>query len=163
MLVAVLFVWTQRGELPLWTRRRATVTGWTAVVVGSVVALMIRETHPWFMGSATSVAAAGVILLVTDPGARDEASVIVSIASWRPIEYLGEISLSLYLWHFPMIVIASRAGLFSDDSLASLGGSVVAVALASFVLGTLTFTWVERPAMTGRWPMARFRPRPDRA
>ena len=163
MLVAVLFVWTQRGELPGWTRRRATVTGWTAVVVGSVVALMIREIHPWFMGSATSVAAAGVILLVTDPGARDEGSVIVSIASWRPIEYLGEISLSLYLWHFPMIVLASRAGPFSDDSLASLGGSVVAVALASFVLGTLTFTWVERPAMTGRWPMTRSRSRPDRA
>ena len=157
MVVAVLYVWTERGELPRWTRGRATTVAWTLVLVGSVGGLVLRESHPWFMGSFTSLAAGGVILLMVDPGARRESSVLVRVASWRPIEYLGEISLSLYLWHYPMIILVSRAGLFGTDSLASLAGSVVLVAAAATALGAITFAWVERPAMTGRWPTTRSR------
>ena len=40
-----------------------------------------------------------------------------------------------------MIILASRAGLFETDSLASLAGSVFLVAAASLVLGAITFTW----------------------
>ena len=100
---------------------------------------------------------------MVDPSARNQPSALVRIASWRPIEYVGEISLSVYLWHFPMIVLVSRAGLFGDDSLASLLGSASVVTLTSVALGAMTFTWIERPAMTGRWPMASFQPRGDTA
>ena len=91
---------------------------------------------------------------MVDPGVRREPSVLVRMASWRPIEYLGEISLSFYLWHFPMIILASRAGLFDTDSLASLLGSTILVTTAATLLGAITFAWIERPAMTGRWPLA---------
>ena len=157
MVVAVLYVWTERGELPKWTRRTATTVAWTLVVIGSVGGLVLRESHPWFMGTFTSLAAGGVILLMVDPGARRESSTLVRVASFRPFRYLGEISLSFYLWHFPMIILASRAGLFDTDSLASLAGSVVLVTAASTVLGAVTFAWIERPAMTGRWPTTRSR------
>jgi peptidoglycan/LPS O-acetylase OafA/YrhL len=157
MVVAVLYVWTERGELPGWTRRTASTVAWTLVVVGSIGGLVLRESHPWFMGTFTSLAAGGVILLMVDPGARRESSALVRVASWRPLRYLGEISLSFYLWHFPMIILASRAGLFDTDSLASLAGSVVLVTAASTVLGAITFAWIERPAMTGQWPTSRSR------
>jgi peptidoglycan/LPS O-acetylase OafA/YrhL len=153
MVVAVLFVWTERGELPWWTRRRATAVAWTLVVVGAVAGALLRDAHPWFLGTATSLAAGGVIVLMVDPGARREDSSLVRIASWRPIEYIGEISLSVYLWHYPMIVLASRAGLFGTDSIASLVGSALSVSAASILLGAITFALVERPAMTGRWPI----------
>jgi peptidoglycan/LPS O-acetylase OafA/YrhL len=159
MLVAVLFVWTERGELAWWTRRRATAVGWTLVVLGSIAALLIRETHPWFMGTCTSIGAAAVILLMVDPGARNQASRLVRAGSWRPIEYVGEISLSVYLWHFPMIILASRTGWFVDDSLASLLGSATVVTISSIALGAITFSWIERPAMTGRLPTLRSRAR----
>lgn len=159
MVVAVLFVWTQRRELPQWTRPRATATGWIAIAVGTVGGLLLRDSNPWFMGSLTSVAAAGVILLMVDPGARGETSLVVRIASWRPVEYLGEISLSFYLWHYPMIILASRAGLFDTDSWGSLAGSIALVSLASAVLGSITFAVIERPAMTGQWPTVRPRVR----
>ena len=158
MVVAVLFVWTERGELPRWTRGIATTTGWALIVVGAVGGIVLRDSHPWFMGTFTSLAAGGVIVLMVDPGARRESSALVRMASWRPIEYLGEISLSLYLWHFPMIILASRAGWFDTDSLASLLGSVALVAAVATMLGAITFTLIERPAMTGQWPFTRSAP-----
>ena len=110
MLVAVVFVWTERGELRWWTRRRAHATGWSLIVLGVVGGLLIRDAHPWFMGTLTSVAAAAIILLLVDPTARRESSVLVRMAGVRPLEYVGAISLSVYLWHYPVIVLLSRAG-----------------------------------------------------
>jgi peptidoglycan/LPS O-acetylase OafA/YrhL len=157
MVVAVLFVWTERGELLGWSARGAVIVGWTLVVSGAVGGVLIRDFHPWFLGTFTSIAAAGLILLMVDPGARGKSSALVRMASWRPLEYVGEISLSVYLWHFPIIILVSRTGLFDHDSPATLVGSTVVVALASIALGSITFAWVERPAMTGQWPLARSR------
>lgn len=154
MVVAVLFVFTQRGELPWWTRRRATVTGWTLIALATVVALVLYDGHPWFMGAFTSVAAAAVVLLVVDPSARDEPSLLVRIADWRPFEYTGQVSLSLYLWHYPVLILITRAGLFGEDSVSSMLGSTLLIAAISVALASVTFAWVERPAMTGRWPMS---------
>ena len=152
MIIAVLFVWTERGELPWWTRRRVTLIAWTFVVIGTVGGLALHEGHPWFMGTFTSLVAAAMILLMVDPAARHEASGLVRFASWRPIEYIGEISLSVYLWHFPILVLVARAGWFDEDSIGTMVGSTTLVAAASIALGAVTFTWIERPAMTGRLP-----------
>ena len=155
MVVAVLFVWTERGELSWWTRRRATMTGWTLAVIGVVGGLVLHESNPWFMGSFTSLVAGAMILLMVDPAARNEPSKLVRLGSWRPIEYVGEISLSVYLWHYPVLVLVARAGIFDDDSVVSMAGSTGIVAAASIALGAITFAWIERPAMTGQFPHRR--------
>lgn len=152
MLVAVAFVWTERGELPWWTRRRAHAAGWTLIVLGVVGGLLIRDAYPWFTGTLTSVAAAAIILLLVDPTARQESSVLVRMAAFKPLEYVGAISLSVYLWHYPVIVLLSRAELFDADSVTSLVGAPAIVAAVSIALGAITFAWIERPAMTGQFP-----------
>jgi peptidoglycan/LPS O-acetylase OafA/YrhL len=152
MLVAIAFVWTQRGELPWWTRRRAHAAGWSLTVLGVVGALLIRDAYPWFTGTLTSVAAAAIILLLVDPTARQESSMLVRVAGVKPLEYVGAISLSVYLWHYPVIVLLSRAELFDSDSVTSLIGAPSIVAAASIALGAITFAWIERPAMTGQFP-----------
>ena len=157
MLVAVVFVWTERGELPGWTRPRAHATAWSLIVWGVVGGLLIRDVYPWFTGTFTSVAAAAIILLLVDPTARQESSMLVRIAGVRPLEYVGAVSLSVYLWHYPVIVLLSRAELFDSDSVASLIGAPSIVAAASIMLGAITFAWIERPAMTGQLPFSRRR------
>jgi peptidoglycan/LPS O-acetylase OafA/YrhL len=149
MVIAVLFVFIQRGELSWWTRRRAAVTGWTLLPLGAIVALALHDARPWLMGTFTSVAAAAVILLVVDPGARDESSVLVRIGDWRFLEYTGRVSLSLYLWHYSVLIMVTRAGIFEEDSLLSMLGSTVVVATIALALASVTFRWVEHPAMTG--------------
>jgi peptidoglycan/LPS O-acetylase OafA/YrhL len=157
MVVAVLFVWTQRSELSWWSRRRASVAGWTLVALGAIGGLLLKDSHHWFVGTATSLTGAGMVLLVVDPGARGETSLPARAASWRPLVYLGEISLSVYLWHFPVIIVASRTGLFEADTLGTLAGSFALVAFVTIALSAVTFALIERPAMTGRWPTVRRR------
>ena len=93
-----------------------------------------------------------IILLLVDPTARQESSVLVRIAAVKPLEYVGAISLSVYLWHYPVIVLLSRAELFDSDSVTSLISAPSIVAAVSIMLGAITFAWIERPAMTGRFP-----------
>ncbi|MFF1634419.1 acyltransferase family protein [Leifsonia sp. NPDC058248] len=70
----------------------------------------------------------------------------------RPVQYAGDISYSLYLWHWPLAVFA----------IALLGtpGAVghLAVAVLSVVLAALTKRYVEDPARSATWLTTR-RPR----
>jgi peptidoglycan/LPS O-acetylase OafA/YrhL len=149
MAVAALFVWTERGAGQRWTARRATVVGWVMLVGGALVGLGLLDHAHWYVGTATGIAAGGLVLLVSDPAARGRRTWVSGLANAGPLRYVGEISYSVYLWHLPMVVIVARAGWFATDSLRALAGATVAVAALSIVLGTVTFRLVERPAM--RW------------
>jgi hypothetical protein len=58
----------------------------------------------------------------------------------RPLVFLGLISYSLYLWHWPLIVFTRRV-LMRD----SHGHELAALLLASLLLAVLSWRYVERP------------------
>lgn len=75
------------------------------------------------------------------------------LMSWRPVQYIGDISYSLYLWHWPLAIFA----------IAMLGtvGAVghVLVGVVAIVLAVLTKRYVEDPTrnapiLTSRHPRA---------
>lgn len=73
--------------------------------------------------------------------------------------YVGEISYSLYLWHFPVAVL-----LLTALAKGSWAYSVAGIVL-TFVLSALTFRYLEQPARRAAWfhpPGARRLPRPAR-
>ena len=74
------------------------------------------------------------------------------VLRWRPVQWVGEASYSIYLWHFPAIVAA--AYVFPEQR--AVAGS--AAVLVGLVLGGLSRRWVELPAMrVGRRPGATVR------
>jgi peptidoglycan/LPS O-acetylase OafA/YrhL len=105
-----------------------------------------------FPGLAALVPCIGSVLVI---GAGEFGPSLVSTAlSWRPIVFIGLISYSLYLWHWPVIILHSMgllaslqnvllhrfAGLFPFlrfDMLMEIG--------VSFVLAILSWRYVERP------------------
>jgi len=143
MIVAVLFLATRQGHLPAWTRGRAATVGWTLFVAGGVAGFLLHDTHPWLTGSATSISAAALVLIMVDPAARSERSWLVKLAGLAPFEFVGLISLSTYLWHFPVMIWLTRAGVFVTDSWGSMLGSWLAVAAASIALGAVSYRLVE--------------------
>ncbi|MET1087865.1 MAG: acyltransferase family protein [Arthrobacter sp.] len=58
----------------------------------------------------------------------------------RPVQFLGNISYSLYLWHWPLIVVAPFV---LGATLDAAGKAVVAV--AALMLAWLTKRWIEDP------------------
>src|SRR5208282_4023890 len=81
-------------------------------------------------------------------------SLIFRVLSWRPIVFVGLISYSLYLWHWPIIVLndlgftVNLSGLALhrwEMILSSPTGKKALEILLSFILATLSWRFVERP------------------
>lgn len=73
-------------------------------------------------------------------------SVVGAVLSWKPIVFVGLISYSLYLWHWPVIVVQSL-GVFGPMQHGT-------VAIASLLLGALSWKFVEGPFRSGRLRMS---------
>jgi peptidoglycan/LPS O-acetylase OafA/YrhL len=150
MVVAVLFVWIERGELAGWTRRRIVAGAAVVVLLCGGFVLALHDAHPWFTGTAMSVAAAAILLVLVEPTARSTPSVLVRMTSAPAFEYVGKASLSIYLWHYPLIVLASRFDLIGGDSALTMLVAPALVFSGALLLGAVTYTYVERPAMSWR-------------
>ncbi len=73
--------------------------------------------------------------------------------AWKPVVFVGLISYSLYLWHWPIIVFQRMFSLFPGGD---LGKTVKAEVLsATFILATLTWRFVERPFRNLQWTSRR--------
>ncbi|PKH70109.1 O-antigen acetylase [Stenotrophomonas sp. Betaine-02u-21] len=88
-----------------------------------------------FPGVAAIAPVVGAALLIYS----GESSSVGRLLSVRPMVGLGLISFSLYLWHWPLVVIFRNAG-WLDDSIGK--GVVIALSLA---LAWLTTKYVEAP------------------
>lgn len=81
---------------------------------------------------------ATVLLIHTGAGGG---SVISRLLAWRPLVGVGLVSYSLYLWHWPLLVLTKyRGGMESLSAIQSLMLLPIALALA-----IASYYWIERP------------------
>jgi peptidoglycan/LPS O-acetylase OafA/YrhL len=72
-------------------------------------------------------------------GAGAPRSLVARSLNWRPLQYLGGISYALYLWHWPVLMIA-------HEILSNSSAAVRAVCIVlSVVLAAITHVTVENP------------------
>jgi peptidoglycan/LPS O-acetylase OafA/YrhL len=70
--------------------------------------------------------------------------------SLRPIQYLGDMSYSVYLWHWPLMLLAP----YVLGSELSLGTSALVI-LATLGLSAVSYAFVEQPFQRWRWIRSR--------
>jgi peptidoglycan/LPS O-acetylase OafA/YrhL len=111
------------------------VAGGLALVLGS--ALLISEFDP-FPGFFALPPCLGALLAIL--GGEKIQGRCSRLLAWRPVVFVGLVSYSLYLWHWPILVFARAQRLRPLET----GEALVAVALA-FLLAVASWRWVEMP------------------
>jgi peptidoglycan/LPS O-acetylase OafA/YrhL len=101
-----------------------------------------------FPGATALVPCLGAALLIY--AGQNGSSVVARALSWRPLVFVGLISYSLYLWHWPMLVFARY---WNIEKLSA--PQITAVIAASFVVAALSWTFVEQPFRRKTAPVPR--------
>jgi len=135
-----------------WLRNLATLTGMG--MIGFSVLFYTQETL--FPGLSALVPCVGSALII---GAGEGgASVMGGFLSWRPMVFIGLISYSLYLWHWPVIIMQNMGLLVGVASIGARYGlqlsshriDMLVEVTVSLLLAVLSWRFVERPFRNGR-------------
>ena len=106
--------------------------------------VFLNDTMP-FPGIAAILPCAGAVLLIG--AGRSGDSVVSRVLSWTPLVFIGQISYSLYLWHWPLIVFQRTNGLLSNG-LSHQAGRIIFFPLL-LAISILSWRYIEQPFRTG--------------
>lgn len=166
MFVVVLYVAMERGAVPERLSRRVRTMAFIALFPAGIGALaLVAIQHTWAL-SAVAFASAIFVIVVIAPLARGETSGIARLLDVAPAKFLGKISLSVYLWHFPVLILLGRWGWMAGDTTAGMFLNITVVTAVTIALSLVTYYCVEKPALalaTRYRPRPRAHPLPDRA
>lgn len=136
-----------------WQRNLATIVG-LGLIAFSVIYYTEQTLFPGLSALAPCMGSALII------GAGESGSSLIGkLLSWRPVVFVGLISYSLYLWHWPIIVLQQMGVLVGANAIPSqriaalLSGhrlDMIVDVVLSMVFGILSWRFVERPFRSGR-------------
>lgn len=104
------------------------VTQWLGYGLIAASAFLYNE-ETYFPGVAAAVPVLGTVLVIAS-GPDGPAWSPNRLLGVRPVQFLGDVSYSLYLWHWPLIVLAPAALTRNLDTPDRIGILILAVGLA---------------------------------
>jgi peptidoglycan/LPS O-acetylase OafA/YrhL len=160
--VAFFVPWTRGWELLLGSAlalgmfpapasrllREASAAAALALVLGCLFTYKESTPFPGLAAVPPTVAAALLIAV----GHRGRTA-MTSFLYWRPVVFIGAISYSLYLWHWPVIVFL-RLGIVPKFDVGAVPLLAVAKIVMSVAFGALSWRFIERPFRTGAFRTA---------
>ena len=124
-------------------RNLASLAGLLLVLVPSLV---YTEQTP-FPGLAALPPCVGAALIIA--AGEVGTSLVGRFLSWYPVVFVGMISYSLYLWHWPILVFQRTNHMLLDAPKES-SQAKLAVLAVSLLVATLSWSFIETPFRTGR-------------
>ncbi|AXJ08219.1 acyltransferase family protein [Arthrobacter sp. PM3] len=125
------------------------VLGWAglAAMLSCGLLLTVDRSFPGFIALWPTLAAAAIITA----GQSGSRFGVDRFLTWKPLVSLGDNSYALYLWHWPLLVLAlAGAGITAPNLVQGL-----CIVAASLVLAVLTTRFVEKPLREWHWPKRR--------
>jgi peptidoglycan/LPS O-acetylase OafA/YrhL len=139
MLLAL--VASRLRSLGRWTRQLLAAGGLAAVVVAAVA----YDAATPFPGYHALLPVLGTVAMVA-AGCTPGPTAVGRLLSLRPLTWIGDLSYSIYLWHWPVLVLwAARTG----DHRGAL--ETAALLLVVLALSAASYHLVENPIRRGRW------------
>ena len=125
------------------------ILGWAglAAMLSCGLLLTVDRSFPGFIALWPTLAAAAIIVA----GQSGSRFGVDRFLTWKPLVKLGDNSYALYLWHWPLLVLAlAGTGITAPNLVQGL-----AIVAASIVLAVLTTRFVEKPLREWHWPQRR--------
>lgn len=117
-----------------WMKEAVALCG-LVFILGSI---FLYTANTRFPGMAALPPCLGAALIILSGGGKP--TLVGRMLSLRPVVFIGLISYSLYLWHWPLLVFAKYGSVEPENRLLCLGAVI-----ASFVPATLSWRFVEIP------------------
>ncbi|MGH3469756.1 MAG: acyltransferase family protein, partial [Thermocrispum sp.] len=136
------------GAVARLSTQAKAVLGWSGLAAVLLAATTFGDTTP-FPGYHALLPVLGTVAIIAGglDGRRVDAPAFgaVALLGRRPLRWIGDVSYSLYLWHWPFLILA--AGYAGGDL--SLGTNLVLLA-GAVAASALTFYLVENPFRRAR-------------
>ncbi|MDR0960064.1 MAG: acyltransferase [Propionibacteriaceae bacterium] len=138
-------------------RARPLLPGWLAQIVsflglGVLIVSCFRFTSETVFPGWTAAIPVTATLLVIAAGSGRERLAHTALTGIAPIQWIGNVSYSLYLWHWPLIVITP----YLIHDVLSWPVKLAILAFSGALAGA-TKVSVEDPGLTWHWAMTRHR------
>jgi len=114
------------------------------LVLGSSMMLSPNMNYPGWLALFPSFGAAFIIAM----GKVAPQSGITAVLSSRPFTWVGDRSYSIYLWHWPILILGNSLGIA-----ASMAGMVLLIAL-TLVISAWCYRYIELPFWKGTYSKA---------
>ncbi|HWI71534.1 MAG TPA: acyltransferase family protein [Baekduia sp.] len=137
---ALLAFLPQRERSPAAARA---VLSW-AGLVAIVVAAFAYSTGTAFPGVAAALPVLGAVAVIR-AGAPSPRGAPTPLLAWRPVQKLGDLSYAVYLWHWPLIVLAPFALGHDLDT-----PTRIAIIMFTLLLSLLSKSIIEDPVRRSR-------------
>ena len=109
--------------------------------IATLITVMIytSEYNTWlYRGGFLLVAILGLIVIISS---GKQHTLMSRLLSFKPVVFIGKISYSLYLWHFPVLVLTTPVSEIGNPNIIF----VVLRVILTFILATASYVFVETP------------------
>lgn len=137
MIGALLAITSYRPRLRPAARLALAAAG----LVMIVLAVEFYSKRTPFPGAAALAPCCGAALLLWT--GEEGGTAVSRLLAWSPLRFIGKISYSLYLWHWPLL-LAARAGGLPGISGRGMQSTLLLLVL-SIACAYLSWRWVEQP------------------
>ena len=111
------------------------------VSIATLITVMIytSEYNTWlYRGGFLLVAVLGLIVIISS---GKQHTLMSRLLSFKPVVFIGKISYSLYLWHFPVLVLTTPVSEIGNPNIIF----VILRVILTFALATASYVFVETP------------------
>ena len=111
------------------------------VSIATLITVMVytSEYNTWlYRGGFLLVAILGLIVIISS---GKQHTLMSKLLSFKPVVFIGKISYSLYLWHFPILVLTTPVSEIGNPNIIF----VILRVILTFVLATASYMFVETP------------------
>ena len=150
---SLVAIWAMRAGATDFAREESHAIDGAAGMLGLLLilgSLLFYDREMTFPGISALVPTIGAALLIHF-GRNNKWNPATRLLSLAPFTFVGRISYSLYLWHWPLIVFADKYRPFGE-----LGTfHKIGVFAFSLVAAFVSWRWIEQPFRTRKFPISR--------